>query len=117
MRVDMREEMPSHLSPYTPHLDPEYLEKVDFTQIVFYCYSCLKVVKKFDWSLFFLDFQEASPLAKEPQDEPEIDSNPTLEPEADLESPPASETVSPEQESMETVTVSLTKKKGKTCKS
>lgn len=50
-------------------------------------------------------------MAREPQDEPEIDLNPALEPEADLESPPASETVSPEQESMETVTVSLTKKK------
>lgn len=56
-------------------------------------------------------------MAREPQDEPEIDLNPALEPEADLESPPASETVSPEQESMETVTVSLTKKKGNTCKS
>lgn len=55
-------------------------------------------------------------MAREPQDEPEIDLNPALEPEADLESPPASETVSPEQESMETVTVSLTKKKGNTCK-
>lgn len=55
-------------------------------------------------------------MAREPQDEPEIDLNAALEPEADLESPPASETVSPEQESMETVTVSLTKKKGNTCK-
>lgn len=113
----MREEMPSHLSRYTPHLDPEYHNpffKASKRSTSLKLCSIATIVEKLLTNSSDL-FQEVTPLAKEPQDEPEIDSNPVLEPEADLESQPTSETVSPEQGSMETVTVSLTKKKGNTC--
>ena len=64
----------------------------------------------------FLLFQETSPLAEEPRDGPDIDYDPAVEPEAESEyqseSQPASESITQGQETMEIVTVSLTKKKG-----
>ncbi|XP_068699332.1 anoctamin-7-like [Montipora foliosa] len=59
--------------------------------------------------------EETSPLAEEPRDGSDIDYDPAVEPEADSEyqseSQPASESITQGQETMEIVTVSLTKKK------
>lgn len=65
----------------------------------------------FSYGLFL---QETIPLAEEPQLEPELepDPEPDTEEDPDPEPEPVPESVAPSQETMETITVLLTKKKG-----
>lgn len=57
--------------------------------------------------------EETIPLAEEPQPDPELEPDSDPEPEADpAERESVPESVAPSQESMETLTVVLSKKKG-----